>query len=126
MRRNGSRGGALHAYLRGVEKEEIEAALGRHLWNVTATARELGVSRITLHKRLRTLGLARPREGVQAEPSAERTAFCPWCGAPSDRVERSGLRRVALEGGELHGDTQKSRKPSEHLWLDEVQCDSER
>jgi hypothetical protein len=105
MRRNGLRSGALRAYLRAVEKEEIEAALGRHRWNVSATARELGVTRIALHRRLQTLGIARPRELIQAEPSAERASWlCPWCGALTGESEASASRRVASKGSGLPGD----------------------
>jgi hypothetical protein len=90
MRRNGSRGGALHAYLREVESVEIEATLGRHGWNVSATARELGVSRVGLTKRLQTLGIERPRELPPGDAPEAETPFwpCPRCGAAAGEACR--------------------------------------
>jgi len=45
---------------RALEKKMLAEALGRHRWNVAATARELGISRVGLSKKLRSLELKRP------------------------------------------------------------------
>jgi len=37
------------------------AAIERCRWNMTRTARQLGVSRNTLYRRIKTLGIALPR-----------------------------------------------------------------
>lgn len=42
------------------ERHALESALARHHWNVTAAATDLGMSRSTLHRRLRAFGLQRP------------------------------------------------------------------
>jgi hypothetical protein len=72
---NGRRRGTFHAYLRQVEAAELESALRRNHWNVAATARELGVTREGLTKRLGTLGIRRP------PPRFQLTRSCPRCGA---------------------------------------------
>ncbi|HEV7516305.1 MAG TPA: sigma 54-interacting transcriptional regulator [Thermoanaerobaculia bacterium] len=45
---------------RALEKKMLADALARHRWNVAATARELGISRVGLSKKLRSLELKRP------------------------------------------------------------------
>ena len=45
---------------RALEKKMLAETLARHRWNVAATARELGISRVGLSKKLRTLELKRP------------------------------------------------------------------
>jgi len=77
MRKNGQRSGALHTYLRQVEKTEIEAALYRHHGNVAAAARELGRHPVGLWHRIGTLGIDRPPR----RPSLAQE--CPRCGAPA-------------------------------------------
>ncbi len=42
------------------ERHVLEHALARHHWNVSAAATSLGVSRSTLHRRMRALGVKRP------------------------------------------------------------------
>ncbi|MBN9059112.1 MAG: sigma-54-dependent Fis family transcriptional regulator, partial [Rhizobiales bacterium] len=46
--------------LRHAERAILERALQRSGGNVTAAARQLGVSRATLHRKLGKLGLERP------------------------------------------------------------------
>jgi transcriptional regulator of acetoin/glycerol metabolism len=41
------------------ERSSLEAALDTHRWNRAETAKALGLSRSTLWRRMRTLGLAR-------------------------------------------------------------------
>jgi DNA-binding NtrC family response regulator len=74
---NGSAGGAggmlaasLKQRSRALEKKMLTETLARHRWNVAATARELGISRVGLSKKLRSLELKRP-----ARPS--RSAGAP-------------------------------------------------
>ncbi len=45
---------------RELEREYVRRALQKHGWNVTATARELGLSRVGLSKKLSRMGLRRP------------------------------------------------------------------
>jgi len=45
---------------RALEKKMLAETLGRNRWNVAATARELGISRVGLSKKLRSLDLKRP------------------------------------------------------------------
>lgn len=45
---------------REMERKMLTEALARHRWNVAATARELGISRVGLSKKLRSLELKRP------------------------------------------------------------------
>jgi transcriptional regulator of acetoin/glycerol metabolism len=47
------------AATRDQSEETIRAALARSKWNVTVAASRLGVSRATLHRRMRELGIAR-------------------------------------------------------------------
>lgn len=78
MRRNGLRDGALHNQLRQVEIEEITAGLRRNGWNVSATARELGRSRVGLTRRMQALGIRRPtRKGRQAVLGGPRSDSAP-------------------------------------------------
>jgi DNA-binding NtrC family response regulator len=46
----------------GIERDIVESALMRHGYNVAATARELSVSRVTLYRLLRRLGISPKRE----------------------------------------------------------------
>ena len=45
---------------RALERKMLAETLARHRWNVAATARELGISRVGLSKKLRSLELKRP------------------------------------------------------------------
>ncbi|MFL5319588.1 MAG: helix-turn-helix domain-containing protein [Myxococcaceae bacterium] len=54
-------GGDLRASLKSAEKEALLQALGRTRWNVTETARQLGLPRRTVVYRMSKLGLRRPR-----------------------------------------------------------------
>jgi len=45
---------------RAMEKKMLTEALAKNRWNVAATARELGISRVGLSKKLRSLELRRP------------------------------------------------------------------
>ena len=74
--------GPLHTYLRQVEIEAIHAALVRNGWNVAATARVLGVSRVGLSKRLVVLGLERPEKAAASKPLGLPWP-CPKCEAPA-------------------------------------------
>ncbi len=47
------------------EREHILRALEESNWNVSGAARALGMERTNLHKRIRALGLARAKSGVQ-------------------------------------------------------------
>jgi PAS domain S-box-containing protein len=51
----------------GVERAEVLAALERHGWNRTRAAEALGISRVTLWKRLKRLGLSRDAEDGDAD-----------------------------------------------------------
>ncbi len=53
--------GSLRQRSRELEKKMVEQALARNGWNVAATARELGISRVGLSKKLRALDMRRPR-----------------------------------------------------------------
>ena len=53
-------GTGLRAYRRRAERRLILATLRRKSWNVSATARELGLSRVGLTKKLKRLGIERP------------------------------------------------------------------
>ena len=53
-------GGSLRQRSRELEKKMVEQALARNGWNVAATARELGISRVGLSKKLRVLEMRRP------------------------------------------------------------------
>jgi len=78
MRRNGLRDGALHNHLRQVEIEEIRAGLRRNGGNISATARELGRSRVGLTRRMQALGIRRPtRKGRQAVLGGPRSDSAP-------------------------------------------------
>jgi len=53
-------GVGLREYRRKAERRLLVAAVRRHGWNVSATARELGMSRVGLTKKLKQLGIERP------------------------------------------------------------------
>jgi DNA-binding NtrC family response regulator len=61
---SGAAGGSVASSLkqrsRALEKKMLTETLARHRWNVAATARELGISRVGLSKKLRSLELKRP------------------------------------------------------------------
>ncbi|HEX6198934.1 MAG TPA: helix-turn-helix domain-containing protein, partial [Thermoanaerobaculia bacterium] len=50
----------LREYRRQAERRLILATVRRCDWNVSAAARDLGVSRVGLTKKLKTLGIERP------------------------------------------------------------------
>ena len=43
------------------ERRRTMEALEKHAWNITRAARELGLARQYLHRRIRDMGLKRPR-----------------------------------------------------------------
>ncbi|UHC18919.1 helix-turn-helix domain-containing protein [Methylobacterium currus] len=43
--------------------DALAAALRRRAWNVSAVARDLGLDRSTVHRRMRRLGLVSPNHG---------------------------------------------------------------
>ncbi len=51
----------LREYRSEAERRMILATLKRHDWNVSAAARELGFSRVGLTKKIKRLGIERPR-----------------------------------------------------------------
>jgi transcriptional regulator of acetoin/glycerol metabolism len=56
----GSHGHALRNLVTARERELILAALGASDWNVSRSARDLGLSRVGLYKAMRRLGIRRP------------------------------------------------------------------
>jgi DNA-binding NtrC family response regulator len=74
LQASGPTGGPIAASLkqrsRALEKKMLAETLARHRWNVAATARELGISRVGLSKKLRSLELRRP-------PRPLRSAVAP-------------------------------------------------
>ena len=76
------RQGWLQVCLRQKESEILAAAVERNHWNVSATARELGVSRVGLSNRLKALGIRRPPKQPRYHRSVKRPAWpCPKCEA---------------------------------------------
>ena len=59
--------GSLAIARAGTERELIQAALGRSGQNIAAAARELGVSRVTLYRILRRLGITPQRRAQTSE-----------------------------------------------------------
>lgn len=59
-RRRQRRTSALKRRSREQERRMVLEAIERHNWNVSATARELGISRVGLNKKLKVLGIQRP------------------------------------------------------------------
>ena len=53
-------GGTLREMMSGVERDLIRRALERHRWRMTAAARELGLERSHLYKKVKALGIERP------------------------------------------------------------------
>jgi transcriptional regulator with GAF, ATPase, and Fis domain len=54
----------LRSSRRAAEKQVIVRALGDWRWNVSAAARELGISRVGLSRKLKRLGIRRPGTGT--------------------------------------------------------------
>jgi DNA-binding NtrC family response regulator len=54
-------GAGLREYRRQAERRMILATLRHHGWNVSAAARDLGFSRVGLTKKMKRLGIERPR-----------------------------------------------------------------
>jgi transcriptional regulator with PAS, ATPase and Fis domain len=54
-----------------LDAQEIHAALERNGFNRTATARELGIHKSTLFRRIKRLGVSAPRRGTRSHPSQE-------------------------------------------------------
>lgn len=59
------RPGSLKLRSRELEKRVVVRALEKNGWNVAATARELGISRVGLSKKLKVLDLHRPERGPE-------------------------------------------------------------
>jgi DNA-binding NtrC family response regulator len=55
--------GGLRGYRHEQERAIVVEALERTRWNVSAAARQLGLSRVGLSKKIKTLGLSRPAPG---------------------------------------------------------------
>jgi DNA-binding NtrC family response regulator len=62
-----SPGVGLREFRHGVEKRIMVEALERTAWNVTAAARELGISRVGLTKKMKRLGVERPDRRPRAQ-----------------------------------------------------------
>ncbi len=60
------RPGSLRVRARELEKRVVARALAKNGWNVAATARELGISRVGLSKKLKVLDLRRPERAPRA------------------------------------------------------------
>jgi DNA-binding NtrC family response regulator len=60
------RPGSLKLRARELEKRVVARALAKNGWNVAATARELGISRVGLSKKLKVLDLRRPERSPRA------------------------------------------------------------
>jgi transcriptional regulator with PAS, ATPase and Fis domain len=56
-----SGGAGLREHRRQAERRMIVATLRRHDWNVSASSRELGFSRVGLTKKMKRLGIERPK-----------------------------------------------------------------
>lgn len=56
-------GTALHEVRDAAERDRIVSALEACAWNVSAAARQLGIERTNLHKRIRALGVSRSLRG---------------------------------------------------------------
>lgn len=59
--RTGTTGRTLKQALEGPERQIILETLQQHNWNRIATARQLGINRTTLYKKMKRLGLEAPR-----------------------------------------------------------------
>lgn len=62
----------------GLEREIVEAALARNGWNASAAARDLGVSRVTLYRLRRRLGLINGNGEIWDEPEAAPSGAAAW------------------------------------------------
>ncbi len=58
-----------------VQRRQLEGLLNRHEWKLSQVARVLGVSRLTVYKRMRRLGIERLR--VLRAPSAQQAIHEP-------------------------------------------------
>jgi DNA-binding NtrC family response regulator len=67
----GSSTATLKQRSRVLEKKMLTEALARNRWNVAATARELGISRVGLSKKLRSLELKRPPRAPRLPRSSQ-------------------------------------------------------
>jgi transcriptional regulator of acetoin/glycerol metabolism len=56
-----------HQLRRDHQRKIVAAALEARSWNVSATARDLGISRVGLHKRMRALNLSRSGNAAQEQ-----------------------------------------------------------
>ena len=63
------RGSRLRLRSRELERRRIVDGLEQNDWNIAATARSLGLSRVGLSKRMKVLGLRRPGSGVNTSAS---------------------------------------------------------
>ena len=50
-------------------REQLREVLERHGWNRTRAAQALGISRVTLWKRLKACGLTEPGGGMESNPT---------------------------------------------------------
>jgi DNA-binding NtrC family response regulator len=63
--------GGLREFRRERQREMVSSALEARGWNVSATARDLGISRVGLCKKIKTLGLVRPSRGDSGNTLAQ-------------------------------------------------------
>lgn len=77
-------------YMIGCEREAIFQALDRNQWSRTKTAKELGISRVTLYNKMKKFGISDKTEATQAmvglaevlpagQQEAQRTEEEPGC-----------------------------------------------
>jgi transcriptional regulator with PAS, ATPase and Fis domain len=74
----------LRQYRRDQERSMVVEALETTHWNVSAAARRLGLSRVGLSKKIKTLGLRRPTLPLGRRRLPLLRAPVPWCRHPTD------------------------------------------
>lgn len=65
-RRSDGRRGFLRECREKMEREVILTVIGEHGWNVSSAARELGITRVGLARKLKRLGITRPGTGASS------------------------------------------------------------